>query len=185
MQQVLLIHCHPWPHKSRYNRSLLTAARQLKNVEVRDLYELYPNLHINETDEQDALTRADAVVFQFPIYWFSAPALLKEWQDAVLLNGFAYGDGGTALKGKKALFAVSTGGDEASYNMGARHGAPLDAFLLPFEMTVKFCGMEVEAPFITYNARHLDYDMVKERACAFARTLEGLASGVGADHGKP
>lgn len=177
MKNVLLLYCHPWPHKSRYNRRLQEVARKVPNVAIRDLYELYPTMHVNEEAEQQALRQADAVVLQFPIYWFSAPALLKEWMDVVLQNGFAYGEGGDALKGKKAILAVSTGGDMSSYQLGAKHGAEIAAFLLPFKMTAEFCGMTVDEPFITFNARDLDYDVINDRACRFADLLQDLTRG--------
>ena len=56
------------------------------------------------------LEAADRVVLQFPMYWYSTPALLKQWQDDVLLYGWAYGSTGTALHGKELLLAVSVGG---------------------------------------------------------------------------
>lgn len=177
MNKLLLLYCHPWPHKSRYNRRLFETARHIPGLAARDLYELYPSLHVDELSEQRALEAADTIVFQFPIYWFSAPALMKEWMDVVLKAGFAYGDDGSALAGKKALFAVSTGGDEASYAHGGKHGAEIGAFLLPFEMTVKFCGMDVMDPFVSFNVRDLSHDVIKERAQAYADRLSALAGG--------
>lgn len=177
MKNVLLIYSHPWPHKSRYNRTLQAAVSKLPFVEIRDLYELYPNLHIDEAAEQEALLRADIIAFQFPIYWYSAPALLKEWQDTVLQSGFAFGDGGTALKGKQALFAVSTGSPPSSYRMDELHGAPLESFLLPFQMTARFCGMkEPRDPFVTYAASSLNYDAVRNRAREYAALLKSMAA---------
>lgn len=175
MKNVLLLHCHPWPHKSRYNQRLFSAARKVKGVECRDLYDLYPSLHVNEEAEQLALSKADVVVFLFPIYWFSAPALLKEWTDVVLQAGFAFGEGGTALDGKQVLLSVSTGGAEQSYAPGGQHGADISAFLLPFEMTFKFCGMEVLDPFVTFDVRSLDNASIKKRASAFADRLTKIA----------
>lgn len=179
MKNLLLLYCHPWPHTSRYNRRLLGLVRKMPNVEVRDLYELYPSLHVDEGQEQQALLRADAVVFQFPVYWFSSPALLKEWMDMVLTDGFAFGDGGTALKGKKAMIAVSTGGDVTSYKQGSKHGAEIDSFLLPFRMTAEFCGMDVQDPFVTFNVRELDSDAINARAAAFAERLAALSAAEG------
>ena len=177
MKNVLLLYCHPWPHKSRYNRRLLSAARKVQGVECRDLYELYPTLHVNEEAEQLSLSKADIVVCLFPIYWFSGPALFKEWTDVVLQAGFAFGDGGTALQGKEIMFAVSTGGAEQSYAPGGQHGADISAFLLPFEMTFKFCGMTCLDPFVTFDVRSLDNDAIKEKATLFADHLEKLVGG--------
>lgn len=175
MKTILLLYCHPSPHKSRYNRTLLDVARALPFVSVHDLYELYPNLMIDEQSEQDALRAADVLVMQFPLYWFSTPSLLKEWQDCVLTNGFAYGDGGTALKGKKFMAAVSTGAEEIAYADGESHGAALSQYLAPLEMTARFCGMEVLPAFVSHNARHQPFEATKMRAHDFCRQLSVLA----------
>lgn len=58
---------------------------------VQDLYEVYPTLNISAKREQKLLLEHDAIVFQHPFYWYSTPAILKEWQDIVLEHGWAYG----------------------------------------------------------------------------------------------
>lgn len=151
-------------------------ARTLAHVEVRDLYELYPALHVNEEEEQDALVRADAIVFQYPIYWYSAPALMKEWVDVVLQSGFAFGDG-SVLRDKKAVLAVSTGGDAYSYSEDGKHGAGFDVYLQPMAMTAKFCGMELRDSFVSHNVRELDYDAINTRARDFCDLLTSLGKG--------
>ncbi len=151
MSRALVLFAHPNPQRSRMNRHLALAASQLPEVAVHDLYEMYPDLHINVAHEQAALSQVDLVIFQFPIYWFSAPAILKEWQDSVLTRGFAFGAGGTMLKGKRFMLAATTGGDAASYAETKPHGAPIAAYLKPFEQTARFCGMRLVAPHICHG----------------------------------
>ena len=151
-------------------------ARKLSHVEVRDLYELYPALHINEEEEQEALVRADAVVFQYPIYWYSAPALMKEWVDVVLQSGFAFGNG-SMLRGKKAMLAVSTGGEADSYSADGKHGAGFDVYLQPMTMTARFCGMELMEPFVSHSVRELDYEAINARAGNFCDLLTAMGKG--------
>ncbi len=66
--------------------------------------------------EQKLLLDHDLIVFQHPFYWYSCPAIVKEWLDLVLENGWAYGPGGTRLAGKFMMSAVSTGGSEMAYH---------------------------------------------------------------------
>jgi Flavodoxin-like fold len=66
----------------------------------------YPDFHINVAREQELLTLHDVIVFQHPLYWYSYPAILKEWQDLVLESGFAFGHMGTRLAGKLLLHAI-------------------------------------------------------------------------------
>src|SRR6187455_1899648 len=101
--RVLILFAHPALHRSRVNRVLVEAVRSLEGVTFHDLYEVYPDLLLDVDREQALLREHDVVVWQHPFFWYSAPALVKEWQDLVLELGFAYGEGGTALRGKRAL----------------------------------------------------------------------------------
>uniref|UniRef100_A0A9L0RZJ9 Ribosyldihydronicotinamide dehydrogenase [quinone] n=1 Tax=Equus caballus TaxID=9796 RepID=A0A9L0RZJ9_HORSE len=70
-------------------------------------------------DEQKKVQEADLVIFQFPLYWFSVPAILKGWMDRVLCQGFAFDvpgfyDSGF-LKDKLALLSLTTGGMAEMY----------------------------------------------------------------------
>src|SRR3954452_7620819 len=97
---ILVLYAHPAPHRSRINRLLADTARSLPRVQLHDLYETYPDFHIDVQHEQALLSTADLIVFQHPIQWYGMPSLLKEWVDMVLEQGWAYGRGGTALHGK-------------------------------------------------------------------------------------
>src|ERR1051325_11863724 len=119
MRRVLILFAHPVLERSRVNRRLLAAVRALDGVTVRDLYELYPMLESDVKAEQAALVAHDVIVFQHPFYWYSCPAILKEWQDLVLEHGWAYGKEGTQLRGKITLHPITTGGPEnASHTEG-------------------------------------------------------------------
>ena len=67
--------------------------------------------------EQSALRAAERVVWQCPLYWYSVPALLSLWFEKVLAHGWAYGSGGDALKGKRALWVTTTGAPEAAVSL--------------------------------------------------------------------
>lgn len=109
---ILIIYAHPYPHHSHANKRMLEQAGTLENVEIRSLYHLYPDFNIDVAAEQEALSRASLIVWQHPMQWYSVPPLLKLWMDKVLTHGWAYGHGGTALRGKYLLWAVTTGGGE-------------------------------------------------------------------------
>lgn len=92
---------------------MLEQARTLENVEIRSLYQLYPDFNIDVAAEQEALSRADLIVWQHPMQWYSTPPLLKLWIDKVFSHGWAYGHNGNALHGKSLMWAVTTGGGKA------------------------------------------------------------------------
>ncbi len=143
---------HPALERSRANRALMRAAFAAPGVAVRDLYELYPDFAVDVPAEQAALSAASAVVLQYPVYWYSAPALLKEWLDLVWLHGFAYGRGGDALKGKRLLVACTTGGGPDTYEPKGLHGHPIEVFLKPMQQTALLCGMVWERPMVVHGA---------------------------------
>ena len=83
-RRVLILYAHPMPRKSRANRALAEAVRGLEGVTFHDLYEAYPDFFIDVAREKALLVEHDVIVLQHPFYWYSAPALVKEWLDLVL-----------------------------------------------------------------------------------------------------
>ena len=75
------------------------------------------------------------MVWQHPIHWYGMPPLMKLWLDEVLAFGWAYGPGGTALRGKDLWLVASTGGAEESYRPDSYNRYFFDAFLPPYEQT--------------------------------------------------
>lgn len=103
----------------------------------------------------DHLHAADLVIFQFPLWWWSLPAILKGYIDRVFAYGFAYGRGDHALAGKKALCCLTTGGPLTAFVPGERE--TVLELLRPIHKGVfHFCDMEVLPPFVAYGAAKLD-----------------------------
>lgn len=152
MPKVLILFAHPAPEKSRVNVRLARAVRGLPGVTFHDLYEAYPQFHIDVKREQRMLEAHDVVVFQHPFYWYSAPALLKEWEDLVLEYGWAYGKGGEALKGKAMMNAITAGGPREAYAAEGYNRFTIRQFLAPFEQTARLCNMLYLAPFVIHRS---------------------------------
>ena len=169
--QILVLYAHPAAHRSRVNRRLAAAARAIPNVTLHDLYETYPDFHIDIPREQALLAQADLVVFQHPIQWYSMPALLKEWLDLVFENGWAYGPGGTALKGKDYWLSVTAGGPVESYRESGYNHRPFDAYLPPFQQTAALCGMRWLSPHIFFGARQADDAAIAAHVAQFQEQL--------------
>jgi putative NADPH-quinone reductase len=171
LPRILVIYAHSAPHRSRINRQLVEAAKTLSNVQVRDLYELYPDFHIDIPQEQELLASADLVIFQHPIQWYSMPALLKEWFDMVLEHGWAYGPGGDALRGKDFWLVATTGGIAESYQESGYHRHSFSAFLPPFEQTAQLCGMRWITPHILHGAHQVDENAVNAHIAHYLERL--------------
>ena len=150
---VLVVLAHPALERSRANKAMARAAEDIPGVAVHDLYEEYPAFLIDVPAEQARLRASDHIVLQFPLYWYSTPALLKEWIDTVWLHGFAYGRGGECLAGKTLMVACSAGSPDSDYAPGGAHHYSLDELLRPLERTAALCRMRWEKPFILLDSR--------------------------------
>ncbi|MBA3900745.1 MAG: NAD(P)H-dependent oxidoreductase [Bacteroidetes bacterium] len=106
-------------------------------------------------DEMDKVVWADLIIFNFPLWWFSLPAILKGWVDRVFAMGFCYGAGkGVYNEGffreKKAMLTITTGGPETAYGPAGRNG-DLDKILFHINHgMLYFTGMSVIPPFVAY-----------------------------------
>ncbi len=173
---IVVIYAHPTPRRSRANRPLAEALDGLPQVQVRDLYGRYVDYDIDVVDEQRALSTAEMIVLQYPVRWYNVPALLKLWLDEVLESGWAYGPGGTALRGKSLLVMASTGGHADSYTPEGNHGHTIDEFLLPLEQTAQLCGMTWLPPVVLHDADNVDTARLAEHIEHAVRRLHAPAA---------
>ena len=176
-QAVLVLFAHPALRRSRVNRRLVEAARNLDGVVVNDLYQEYPDFDIDVAREQRLLLDHDLVIFQHPFYWYSTPAILKEWQDLVLEHGWAYGHEGHALEGKALMNVVSTGGPEEAYSEEGANRFTMRQLLAPIEQTARLCGMKYLPPFVVHGTHALTRDGIDREAADYRRLLEALRDG--------
>ncbi|OLQ93417.1 potassium transporter KefG [Vibrio panuliri] len=151
--KVLVLYAHPSQHRSEVNQPLFDAAQNIEGVTAVDLYYEYPSYNINIDREQQRLLEHDVIIFQFPLYWYSTPAILKEWQDLVLEYGFAYGSQGTALKDKRFLCALSAGGRADAYQTKGYNHFTIRELLYPIEQMAALTGMKYMAPLALFGAR--------------------------------
>ena len=164
MPKVLILFAHPALQKSRVNRVLAEKVRSLEGVTFHDLYEAYPEFDIDVEQEQTLLVDHDIIIFQHPFFWYSTPAILKEWQDLVLEHGWAYGTKGTKLQGKMFLSVVSTGGREEAYKRGGYNRFAIRDLLAPIEQTARLCGMEYLPPFIVGGTHQMGPEAIQDHA---------------------
>ncbi len=174
MQNVLILFAHPALEKSRVNRRLVDAVRDLEGVTFNDLYDEYPEFDVDIGREQELLLAHDVVVLQHPFYWYSSPALFKQWQDLVLQHGWAYGSEGTALRGKLGMSAITTGGGEEAYQSEGHNRFTMRQLLAPIQQTANLCGMEYLSPFIVHGTHSLTSEQVAGHANDYRHVIEGL-----------
>lgn len=169
MPHILVLCAHPDLRLSRVNHRLLEAARALERdpppgvtLEVRDLYARYPDYVLDVQEEQAAAERADLIVWQHPIYWYSMPPLMKLWLDEVLAHGWAYGRSGHALRGKDLWLVASTGGSQEAYHPSGYNRYFFDAFLPPYEQTAMLCGLRFLPPMVLHGSHKVAKELLAE-----------------------
>lgn len=140
--KVLVISGHNDLKNSLANQTILNEIEnQLPDVEVRKLDALYPDGKIDVAAEQAALLRADLIVWQFPMYWYSLPALMKKWLDEVFQYGFAYGST-AVLGGKKFLVSFTTGAPADSYAGNADSFSDMTKLIEMYSNISKLCNLD-------------------------------------------
>ena len=104
--------------------------------------------------EIDKLEWCDVLIFQFPLWWFGLPAILKGWVDRVFVMGRIYGGGkwydNGVFKGKRALLSLTTGGGESMYSETGLNGNIRDILFPINHGILRFVGFNVLPPFIAY-----------------------------------
>lgn len=136
--------------------------------------------------EQDKLKWADAVILQFPLWWFSMPAIMKGWVERVYAYGFAYGVGEHSdlhwgdrygegsLAGKRAMVIVTAGGWESHYSARGING-PIDDVLFPIQHGILYYpGFDVLPPFVIYQTHRMDDARFDETRAALGKRLDEL-----------
>lgn len=140
--------------------------------------------------EQEKLLWADTIIFQFPLWWYAMPAILKGWVDRVFTYHFAYGVGehsdtkygerfgeGT-LVGRRALLSVTVGGPESHYSDRGING-PIDDLLFPIHHGILYYpGIEVLPPFVIYGTDRITEDEYPAIAKAWTQRLLDVESTV-------
>ncbi|MEM1441961.1 MAG: NAD(P)H-dependent oxidoreductase [Verrucomicrobiota bacterium] len=171
MKKTLLLFAHPALEQSKANAALLEGICDLDHVTIHDLYAEYPDFLINVDREQALLEEHERIVLQHPFFWYSSPAIIKEWFDLVLEYGWAYGEEGQALKGKTMLTVLTTGGGKSAYCPEGYNTYSIEEFLRPMEQTARLCHMQYEKPFVVYGSLQLSSDDLKEAASEYREIL--------------
>ena len=148
MKKVLVIVAHPdIAHSVVSKRWVEALKRQPQRFTVHELYKVYPDGNIDVKQEQALVEQHAHVVWQFPVYWFNCPPLLKRWLDEVLTHGWAFGSKGKAFQMKKLGIAVSLGAPAQNYTRDGDVGYTVTEVLRAFELVANYVGASYQPLF--------------------------------------
>lgn len=154
---VLMILAHPNIEKSIANKYISNIINELHHTEIRNLNKLYPDFNIDVKSEQEALLKADVLIFQYPLFWYGVPSLLKEWIDSVFTYGFAFGKGNYKLEGKKIIVSFTTGSSNKDYPEDV-----IEKIVFPFKGLASYCKMEYLNTFISHEIGGYSEDSIQK-----------------------
>ena len=158
MKNILIISGHTNLAASVANKTILDMlSKHLPEAEIVKLDELYPDFRIDAEAEQQKLLKADIIVLQFPVFWYSAPSILERWMEVTFQHGFSHGSTGDKLKNKKLVLSFTTGAPEAMYTHEGQAGYTIDEFLPCYKATCRltrmiYCGC-VHTHGVSYGNR--------------------------------
>lgn len=130
--------------------------------------------------EIDKVIWCDLLILNFPVFWFSTPAILKGWIDRVLISGLTYGgkrfyDRG-GLLGKRAMITITLGGRPHMFGEGAIHGPLEDMLRHLLRGTLYYTGMSVLPPFVAWHVPYISDEARREYLRAYKHILNNLES---------
>ena len=173
MKNILVVSGHTDLNDSVANRLILeTLQKELPQAEYDFLDKLYPDFKIDVKSEQEKLKKAEIIVFQFPVFWYSYPSLMHKWMEDVFVFGFSHGTG-EALNGKTLIASLTSGAPEEIY----RKSYTINDLLAPLKQTAVLCGMTwadfVYTGGVSYALRSVPEKRkeIEEKARAHARKL--------------
>ena len=148
MKNILIVSGHTDLNDSVVNKTVLEELRKaLPEAEFDILSEEYPDFHINVKAEQAKVEKADIMVWQFPMFWYSMPSLLRCWIEQVIVHGFAYGSKGHATDGTKLIASFTTGSPAEVYTK-EKAGFTIEEVMGPqLQGTANLCHMDLQ-PFV-------------------------------------
>ena len=168
--KILVLLAHPQLDRSRVNRTWIQQLQRYPEITVHNLYQAYFNVPIDIYRERELLFNHDRIVFQFPLFWYSTPYILKQWQDEVLSFVWA-SEEGMRLSEKELLLAISAGAPETAFRSDGFHSFTIEELTRPLQMMAKLNGMKFLPIFVFYNAFEATQEEIEQSANQYIQHL--------------
>jgi glutathione-regulated potassium-efflux system ancillary protein KefG len=174
--KTLVVVAHPDLAASCVNRAWALALQSLPDLTVHDITAAYPDMVMDVAREQELLRRHDGIVLQFPMYWYSCPAVLKAWLDQVMQPGFAFGRGGSQIAGKCWLVASSIGGSRENYRQWFGDEFDMAEMLRPLERTIAYLQGVWCPPHLFFGAATSSPEALQASATSLRARVQAFAA---------
>jgi len=170
--RILVVVAHPNIEQSCVNKRWMAELRgHPDQITVHELYKAYPDFKIDVDYDQDLVAQHDRIVLQFPIQWYSMPALLKQWLDDVFTTSWLFRSGGKAVAGKEFVLAMSIGGDESAYQSGGLIGYTISELIRPLQVFSNQTGMIFLPHYKFYGAVKAMDDQIEKSSSDYVQHI--------------
>ncbi|KRK74983.1 NADPH-quinone reductase (modulator of drug activity B) [Companilactobacillus alimentarius DSM 20249] len=165
--KTLVVVSHPEINNSQTQQFLLQGAKLLDVTR----HHVEGLKKIDVDNEQRLLMEADRIIFQFPLYWYAAPAGLKNWEDKVLTRNFIYGDGNDNLMDKEFGIVVSTGMPLKEFQRGGSENITIDQIMAPLRAIADRAKMKVLPVFTIAQFQYMKEEQQMQLLIDYQRYL--------------
>ncbi len=167
----MVLFAHPYYEYSHTSAELVQLYQNLDHIDVKDLYEEYPDFHIPAFRERKRLHAYERLIFHFPLIWFSYPPLLKLWIDEVFDMTWTE-DSHHPLQNKDALIVVTIGGSKEQYMPGGKYQTTIAELLKSLTISLNMNSIAVKNLIEIYDADDLSTEDLQEFAQNIKKNLE-------------
>ncbi len=165
------------PRSDRRNFTTVADPSYYKQQEEETLATDSNGFSLDIAAEQEKLFQCDALVLQFPMWWFGMPAILKGWVDRVFARRRVYGEGywfdNGRLIGRRAMLSVTIGGSPTAYDADGLNG-DVRTHLYSLEHMLRFVGFEVVPSFISWSPARIGDAARKDYIAQYLQRLRTL-----------
>ncbi len=146
--KTLVLVSHPEYDNSMTEAFLKQCQSDIENVDWVVLDKIQDNFSFDKEQEQKRLAQYDRILFQFPMYWYSAPALMKKYEDDIFTKNFIAFEQEGWLQGKEMGIITTLGDPIKDYQVGGREGFSISELLKPYQAIAQRAQMKFLKPFI-------------------------------------
>ncbi len=162
--KTLVIVGHPNIEKSVINKRWIEELEKYPDrFTIHNISRAYPDGKIDILKEQKLIEAHDALILQYPLYWFNCPPFLKQWLDDVFTYGWAYGSKGNEMKGKKIALAISAGIEKDEFQEDGKWGVTIEQLILPFKTTALYTKSDFKGHFVLYDSHNAPHSAALEK----------------------